>query len=116
MIFAAVQHKDCILWHRRLGHPSLGSLSHLSAQFGFQLNKESYELCDVFHRAKQTRNPFPNSNTKAQRPFSLVHCDLWGPYHTHSLSGCYYFLCVVDDFIRAVWVYLLKDKLEACEK
>ena len=64
MIFAAIQNKECVLWHCRLGHPSLGSLSHLSAQSGFQMNKESCDLCDVCHRAKQTRNPFPNSETK----------------------------------------------------
>jgi len=32
------------------------------------------------------------------------------------MSGCYYFLYVVDDFTRAIWVYLLKDKSEACDK
>jgi len=32
------------------------------------------------------------------------------------MSSRYYFLCVVDDFSQAVWVYLLKDKSEACEK
>ena len=80
------------------------------------MNKESYDLCDMCHRAKQTRNPFPNSETKTQRIFSLIHCDLWGPYHTRYMSGCCYFLYVVDDFSRAIWVYLLKDKSEACDK
>ena len=50
------------------------------------------------------------------REFSLIHCDLWEPYPTRAMSGCYYFLYVVDDFTRAIWVYLLKDKSEACEK
>ena len=35
-----------------------------------------------------------------------------GPYHTASFLGCHYFLCVVDDFSRAVWLFLLKDKSE----
>jgi len=50
--------------------------------------------------------------SRADRPFSLIHCDLWGKYHTASLGGCHYFLCIVDDFNRAVWVFLLKDKFE----
>jgi len=84
----------------------LGSLSHLSTHFGFQLNKDSYELYDVFHGEEQARNSFTIRDSKIERPFSLIHCDLWGPYHTRSLSGCYYFLCVVDDFSRAIWVHL----------
>ena len=73
---AATQFQDCEIWHQQLGHPSLGSLSHLSTNFGFQLNKDLDGCCDVCHRAKQTRNSFALSDSHALRPFSLVHCDL----------------------------------------
>jgi len=89
-------------------------LSHLSTQFGFKLNKDSYELCDVCHWAKYTRNPFPHSKSKAQRSFFVIHYDLWEPYHTCSLSGCYYF-CVLR-MTLLVPIYLLKDMFEACTK
>ena len=115
-VFSATNLRDCDLWHQRLGHRSLGSLSSLSTNFGFKLNKSLDECCDVCHCAKQTRSPFSLSNTKAQCPFSLIHCDLRGPYHTRSLSGCYYFLCAVDDYSHAIWVYLLKDKTETYDK
>jgi len=39
-----------------------------------------------------------------------------GLYRTSSLGGCHYFLCVVDDYSRAIWFYLLKDKIEVSEK
>jgi len=42
----------------------------------------------------------------------IWYYDLWGRYHTPSLSGCHYFLCIVDDFSSATWVYLLVDKSE----
>ncbi|GJW25179.1 ribonuclease H-like domain-containing protein [Tanacetum coccineum] len=42
----------------------------------------------------------------------LVHLDLWGPYKMASKEGFKYFLTIVDDFSRAVWVYLLKGKDE----
>lgn len=42
--------------------------------------------------------------------FDLIHCDLWGPY-TKS-SGFHYFLTIVDDHSRAVWIYLIKEKSE----
>ncbi|GAA0162877.1 transmembrane signal receptor [Lithospermum erythrorhizon] len=44
--------------------------------------------------------------------FELIHCDLWGPYRTPSSCGAKYFLTLVDDHSRAVWVVLLTDKTE----
>lgn len=46
-------------------------------------------------------------------PFELIHCDLWGPYRTTSICGSKYFLTILDDFTRAVWVYLLSSKQNA---
>lgn len=56
------------------------------------------------------------SDFRASKPFDLIQCDLWGQCHNPSLSSYHYFLCIVDDFSRATWVYLLKDKAEACER
>ncbi|GKD85966.1 ribonuclease H-like domain-containing protein, partial [Tanacetum coccineum] len=42
----------------------------------------------------------------------LVHLDLWGPYRVHSREGYRYFLTIVDDYSRVVWVYLVKTKDE----
>lgn len=50
---------------------------------------------------------------KTSRIFELIHCDLWGPYRTSSHSGAKYFLTIVDDYSRGVWLYLLADKSEA---
>lgn len=35
-----------------------------------------------------------------------------GPYRTLSSCGAAYFLTVVDDYSRAVWIYLMLDKSE----
>ncbi|GKA70029.1 ribonuclease H-like domain-containing protein, partial [Tanacetum coccineum] len=40
---------------------------------------------------------------------------LWGPYRVTSSEGFRYFLTVVDDYTRAVWVYLIKSKDEDSE-
>lgn len=40
----------------------------------------------------------------------MIHCDLWGPYRTTAFCGSRYFLTIVDDYSRAVWLYLLTDK------
>ena len=49
----------------------------------------------------------------AKDNFNLSHCDLWGPYRTTAFCGSRYFLTIVDDHSRAVWLYLLADKTMA---
>lgn len=71
------------------------------------LNK-AYGVC---HQAKQTRKSFPISDSRATSRIEIIHCDIWGKNHTHS-CGASYFLTLVDDYSRAVWVYLLFDKTE----
>ncbi|CAI7878327.1 unnamed protein product [Closterium sp. NIES-53] len=48
----------------------------------------------------------------AKAPLTLVHMDVVGPTRAPSLSGSRYFLTIVDDHTRAVWVYPLKIKGE----
>lgn len=59
---------------------------------------------------------FSISNNTATDYFSLIHIDLWGAYRTPSTCGAVYFLTIVDDFSKAVWVYLLLDKKEVEQK
>ena len=53
---------------------------------------------------------FPDSSNNAKEVFDLIHCDLWGPYRTTAFCGSRYFLTILDDHSRAVWLYLLSDK------
>ena len=100
------------LWHRHLGHPSYKVLSTLSAFSHLKLDLNDLSHCDICFRAKQTRKVFPESINKAEAPFSLINCDVWGPYRTPASCGAVYFLTVVDDFSRAVWTYLMLEKSE----
>lgn len=34
---------------------------------------------------------------KTSECFSLIHVDVWGPYHVPSSFGAIYFLMIVDD-------------------
>lgn len=38
-----------------------------------------------------------------------------GPQRTPSTCGAFYFLTIVDDYSRAVWIYLLVDKREVSQ-
>ena len=63
-------------------------------------------------RAKHPRDRFPLSDNKASRIFEKIHCDLWGPYRHVSSCGARCVLTIVDNYSRAVWIYLLNDKTE----
>jgi len=100
------------LWHKQLGHPSLKITQLIPEIRKHKNNNVVSKTCEVCFRAKQTREKFPLSEHKISSAFELVHCDLWGPYRTTSTCGAFYFLTIVDDYLRAVWVYLLVDKQE----
>ncbi|CAI7839468.1 unnamed protein product [Closterium sp. NIES-53] len=61
---------------------------------------------------KFTKFPFSNGTGPAKAPLALVHMDVVGPTRAFSLSGSRYFLTIVVDHTRAVWVYPLKTKGE----
>ncbi|GJV88133.1 putative RNA-directed DNA polymerase [Tanacetum coccineum] len=98
------------LWHRRLGHPVDQVLDVLKTTLKLDSHSKSDHLCDTCNKAKQTREPFLLSNHKTTKISELVHLDVWGPYKITSKDGFRYFLTIVDDFSRVVWVYMLKGK------
>ncbi|KAG7593962.1 GAG-pre-integrase domain [Arabidopsis thaliana x Arabidopsis arenosa] len=102
------------LWHERLGHPSPKVLSSFLSKLPVfdSSSSGSHDFCEVCIQAKQTRSVFPDSNNKAEDLFSLIHCDVWGPYKHPSTCGARYFLTIVDDYSRAVWTILLVAKSE----
>ncbi|XP_076888654.1 uncharacterized protein LOC143539135 [Bidens hawaiensis] len=102
---------DSNIWYTRLGHPASQVLSVLKSDL--HIKNDFVDLpCDVCHKAKQHREPFLLSDHKSVTVGELVHLDTWGSYRIKSKEGYRSFLTVVDDFSRAVWVFLIKDKTE----
>nr|GEX82373.1 putative Gag-pre-integrase domain, Gag-polypeptide of LTR copia-type [Tanacetum cinerariifolium] len=99
-------------WHRRLRHASNIKFSRVSFLKDVSSSFNA-KVCDSCNKAKLTRLPFPISSTKTSNCFDLIHYDIWGKYRRPSLTGANYFLTIVDDYSRAVWVYLLKHKYKA---
>ena len=103
------------MWHKRLGHPS-SRVVKLLLHVDFSEDSESLcKACEVCLRAKQARESFPLSSNKTRSVFEKIHCDVWGPYRTVASSGARYFLTIVDDFSRGVWLYLMKEKSEVAQ-
>ena len=106
------------LWHRRLGHASLHTISKLITKDLVKglpnLKIEFDHICDACQLGKQTRGSFKSKNiVSTSRPFELLHMDLFGPTRTTSLGGKKYGLVIVDDFSRFTWVLFLVHKDEA---
>ena len=78
----------------------------------FSNKNDSLASYPVSPLAKQIRQVFPSSNSRISTSFDLVHMDLWGPYKIPTLDKKHYFLTIVDDYSRFVWIYLLKLKSE----
>ena len=76
------------------------------------LKSDKTFVCDTCHRAKQRKLPFPNNDSYASSPFSLIHVDIWGPCATTALNGHKYFLTIVDDHTRFVWIFIMTSKVE----
>ena len=99
---------DPALWHMRLGHIPMGVLRRIKV-FN-NCSSLSLKQCSICPQARQTRIPFPISNSKADANFDLVHMDVWGPYKLPTHNGKRYFLTLVDDHSRWTWVFLLALK------
>ena len=75
------------------------------------MNKE--HICITCPMAKFAKLPFCLSNSKAQKPFELIHIDIWGPYRVQTRQKHKYFLAILDDYSRTVWTYLLQHKSQS---
>ena len=104
------------LWHLRLGHMSQKGIQILKQQ-GLLGNGPMAELkfCSTCILGKQHREKFPKGAHLVKACLDYIHADLWGPAKEATFGGNRYFLSIIDDFSRKVWVYLLKSKDQTLE-
>ena len=102
------------LWHHWLSHISYDRLHELSAKglaTGLPYIPIHREICDQCQAEKQTRESFPHQSlSRASHPLQLLHVDLCGPLLVTSLGCSSFFLVIIDDFSRYIWVHFLRHK------
>ncbi|XP_015162894.1 uncharacterized protein [Solanum tuberosum] len=82
---------DVLLWHRRMGHTSAGAMQQVFS-LSHDYCKQEISSCEICPLAKQTRIPFPSSDTRSIAIFDLLHLDVWGPFHVPTFDGNKLFL------------------------
>ncbi|HEV7736248.1 MAG TPA: reverse transcriptase domain-containing protein, partial [Chlamydiales bacterium] len=100
--------------HQRLGHLSWSALKHLGQELD-HFSKRKLSTCEGCLLGKSTRRSYTSSLTRSTEPFQLIHMDLCGPMQTRSIEGHDYFMILVDDYTRFLWVKFILRKDEAFE-
>jgi transposase InsO family protein len=106
-------------WHERFGHLHFEALKRLSAKGmvrGLPSLDHVEQFCDVCVLMKQRRLPFPQqSSFRATERLELVHRDLCGLVTPATPGGRRYFLLLIDDLSRYMWVVVLGSKGEVVD-
>jgi hypothetical protein len=102
-------------WHQRLGHPSNDVIKKAIA---FTKNFPSKLLipkepciCKGCVEGKMPSASFPKSDTRAKRPFDLIHSDVKS-FPIKSYHKYRYFVSFLDDYSSYCWIVCLKTKDE----
>jgi transposase InsO family protein len=108
-------HNQSQLWHLRLGHMSDKGLTLLKKQNLLDGYKgHPLKFCEHCVFGKQTRVKFSKEGVHTTKDrLDYIHSDLWGPNRVLSKSGGRFYMTLIDDHSRMVWVYILKSKDEA---
>jgi len=105
------------LWHARYGHLNFRALRELGRKemvSGVPVVDHVEQVCEGCTLGKQHRAPFPEASTyRAQKGLELFHTDLCGQITPTTPAGKAYFLLIVDDYSRYMWIELLRSKNEA---
>ncbi|KAL0552272.1 hypothetical protein IC582_011380 [Cucumis melo] len=98
-------------WHLRLGHASPEKLRHLISINNLnRITKFVPFNCLNCRLAKQPALSFSTTTSICDKPFDLIHSDIWGLAHTSTVHGSRYYVLFINDFSRFTWIYFLKHR------
>ncbi|CAI7881357.1 unnamed protein product [Closterium sp. NIES-53] len=107
-----------LLWHHRLGHPSLPRLRGMHSRLLVSgLPRSLHPLppspappCLPCVEGRQRTAPHSSSFPPTTAPLQTLPMDVWGPARVSGQSRECYFLLVVDDYMRYTTVFPLRSK------
>lgn len=95
-------------WHRRFCHAGYEALAKIADGnlvkgmnvSGAKFRERLETVCEPCLQGKQTRLPFPESESKSKEPCELIHMDVCGPMPVMSTGGSKYFCTFLDDYSK----------------
>ncbi|CAI7896168.1 unnamed protein product, partial [Closterium sp. NIES-53] len=107
-----------LLWHHRLGHPSLPRLRGMASRVldsGLPwslppLPPGPAPTCVPCVEGQQRAAPHSFEFPPTEAPLQTLHLDVWGPARVRGQGHERYFLLVVDDYSRYTTVFPLRSK------
>ncbi|CAI7788511.1 unnamed protein product [Closterium sp. NIES-53] len=112
-----------LLWHHRLGHPSLPRLRCMASRVLVSglprslppLPPGPAPTCLPCVEGRQRAAPHSSEFPPTEAPLQTLHMDVWGPARVRGQGHERYFLLVVDDYSRYTTVFPLRSKGEVTE-
>ncbi|CAI7919769.1 unnamed protein product, partial [Closterium sp. NIES-54] len=112
-----------LLWHHRLGHPSLPRLRGMASRVLVSglprslppLPPGPAPTCIPCVEGRQRAAPHSSEFPPTEAPLQTLHMDVWGPARVRGQGHERYFLLVVDDYSRYTTVFPLRSKGEVTE-
>ncbi|CAI7819985.1 unnamed protein product [Closterium sp. NIES-54] len=109
-----------LLWHHRLGHPSLPRLRGMHSRLLVSGLPRSLPPpppspalpCLPCVEGRQRAAPHSSSFPPMTAPLQTLHMDVWGPARVSGQGRERYFLLVVDDYTHYTTVFPLRSKGE----
>ncbi|CAI7868043.1 unnamed protein product [Closterium sp. NIES-53] len=107
-----------LLWHHRLGHPSLPCLRGMASRVLVSGLPQSLPplppgpapTCVPCVEGRQRAAPHSSEFPPTEAPLQTLHMDVWGPARVRGQGHERYFLLVVDDYSRYTIVFPLRSK------
>ncbi|CAI7895743.1 unnamed protein product [Closterium sp. NIES-53] len=107
-----------LLWHRRLGHPSVPRLRGMDSCLlvsGLPMSlpplpPSPASPCLPCVEGRQRVAPHSSSFPPTTAPLQTLHMDVWDPVHVSGQSRERYFVLVNDDYTRYTTVFPLRSK------
>ncbi|CAI7806313.1 unnamed protein product [Closterium sp. NIES-53] len=115
----ALSHQT-LLWHHRLGHPSVQRLRNMYRRVLVSglprvlppLPPSPAPPCLPCVEGRQRAAPHSSSFPPTEAPLQTLHLDVWGPARVRGQGHERYFLLVVDDYTCYTTVFPLRTKGE----
>ncbi|CAI5996887.1 unnamed protein product [Closterium sp. NIES-65] len=114
---------ETLLWHHRLGHPSLLRLRGMASRLLVSglprslppLPQGPGPACVPCVEGRQRAAPHSSQFPPTEAPLQTLHMDVWGPARVRGIGHERYFLLVVDDYSRYTTVFPLRSKGDVIE-